>query len=137
MKKESVRLLVRYGITAGIAALITWIVTQTYGLSDAETAVEKYRILCDAFTIPGVIFVMVGLLIRLMDCGLLDGLSYAMRSLYRVFIPGAARQDEKFYDYLQRKKEERKGRHTAFILHVGILFMIPALIFYLLFYQLY
>ncbi len=137
MKKEIKGLLIRYGVTAGLAVLITCTVTQTYGLAEAQTPVEKYRILCDAFTIPGVTFTMVGLLIKLMDCGLLDGLSYAMRSLYRVFIPGAARQDEKFYDYLQRKKEERKGKHTAFVLHIGILFMVPAFIFYFLFYQVY
>lgn len=135
MKKENVRLLGQYGTACAVAGLMAWLVTRTYGLSEVQNTVERYRILCDAFTIPGVVFIMVGLLIRIMDRGLLDGLSYAMRSLYRVFLPMAARKDESFYDYVQRRRESRKGRHTAFILHVGILFMIPALVFMALFYR--
>lgn len=135
MKKENVRLLGQYGTACAVAGLMAWLVTRTYGLSEVQNTAERYRILCDAFTIPGVVFIMVGLLIRIMDRGLLDGLSYAMRSLYRVFLPMAARKDESFYDYVQRRRESRKGRHTAFILHVGILFMIPALVFMALFYR--
>lgn len=135
MKKENVRLLTQYGIACAVAGAMAWGVTQTYGLSEAQNAVEKYRILCDAFTIPGVVFVMVGLLVMIMDRGLLDGLTYAMRSLYRVFLPMGARKDESFYDYVMHRRESRKGRHTAFILHVGILFMIPALVFMALFYR--
>lgn len=135
MKKENVRLLGQYGTACAVAGVMAWLVTQTYGLSEAQNAAERYRILCDAFTIPGVVFVMVGALIGIMDRGLLDGLSYAMRSLYRVFLPMGARKDESFYDYVQRRRESRKGRHTAFILHVGILYMIPALVFMALFYR--
>ena len=135
MKKENVRLLGQYGIACAVAGLMAWLVTRTYGLSEAQNVAERYRILCDAFTIPGIVFVMVGALIRIMDRGLLDGLTYAMRSLYRVFLPMAAKKDESFYDYVQRRRESRKGRHTAFVLHVGILFMIPALVFMVLFYR--
>lgn len=135
MKKEHVRLLVRYGAACAVAGAMTWLVTRTYGLSEAQNTAEKYRILCDAFTIPGVVFVMVGLLAGIMGRGLLDGLAYAMRSLYRVFLPMSARKDETYYDYVQRRREARKGGRTAFLLHVGILFLIPALVFFALFYR--
>lgn len=137
MKKSVTGALLKYGITGGIAGLITFTVTQTYGLSEVQSQLERYRILCDAFTIPGVVFIMLGLLVKIADSGVLDGLAYAMRSLYRVFIPMAARKDERFWDYTQRKKEARKGRSLSFILHVGIAFMIPALIFMALFYHLF
>lgn len=134
MKKERVRRLVRYGAACAVAGAMAWLVTQTYGLSQARSAAERYRILCDAFTIPGVVFAMIGVLAGIMGRGLLDGLTYAMRSLYRVFLPMAARKDESYYDYVQRRREARKGGRTAFLLHVGILFMVPALVFFVLFY---
>lgn len=137
MKKKVTGLLLRYGITAMIAGLMTWLITNTYHLAEAQGKLERYRILCDAFTIPGVVFVMIGILIRLMDSGFIDGLTYAMRSLYRVFIPMGVREDEAFLDYVQRKREARKARNTGFILHVGLVFMIPAIVYFILFYQLY
>lgn len=135
MKRTIVTNLLKYGITCIVAGLLTLLVIQNYGFSEALGKAERYRILSDAFTIPGFTLVMVGLLIRIMDCGILDGLSYAMRSLYRVFLPMAAPRDETFWDYTQRKREARKGRKVSFILHVGILFMIPAIVFLILFYQ--
>lgn len=132
-KKRSI--LIRYGVTAALAGLLAYVVTRTYGLGEARSLAERYRILSDAFAIPGVVFAMIGILIRLTDSGILDGLSYAMRSLWRVFLPMAAREDISFLDYVTLKRESRKGKKTGFILHVGLLFLVPALIFLVLFYQ--
>lgn len=137
MKKAVTGTLVKYGVTCAIAGLMAFLVTQTYGLSAVQSRVERYRILCDAFTIPGVIFIMFGILLKIADCGALDGIAYAARSLYHVLIPMAGPKDESFWDYVQRKREARKGKNTSFILHVGILYMIPALIYMALFYKYY
>ena len=52
--------LLKYGITGGICAALVWLYISQRDFAAQET-MEQYRILCDAFTIPGIIAIMVGL----------------------------------------------------------------------------
>ena len=97
-------------------------------------AVEQYRVLCDAFTIPGALMVMVALLLSLNNLGALDTLMYLLSYLPRMLAPGAFGEPEKLIDYVEHRREKR-GKGFGFLYVVGFLFLGIAIVFLVLFYS--
>ena len=130
-------LLIKYAVCVIPAGLIATLVLSQHGYKEAATDMERYRILCDAFTIPGVILIMVGALIWISNTGFFDGISYSVGIALKRLLPFASIQmEDKYYDYKMRKKEARlKGYHFVFI--TGAVFLAAALFFMYKFYQLF
>lgn len=128
---------IRYAVTIFAGGALSAVILVLHGYFLAETLAERYRILCDAFTIPGVLIIMVGLLIVISNTGTLDGLSYAVKGIGRQFIPFLRLQNETFYDYVNRKKEKRKHHECLFLFVTGAIFMTAAIIFLILFNQVF
>lgn len=127
--------LLKYGISGVIcvAMVVFYAAVRDFF---AQALVEQYRILCDGFTISGVLAILAGALLAVTNQGALDGLTYACSTAFKALIPGGRLQTEKYYDYVQRKNEKRvKGYGFLFV--VGGICMALALIFMFLFYQLY
>ena len=122
-----------YAVTVLCGAALFAVILVLHGFFTAETVLDRYRILCDAFTIPGVIIIMFGLLFLIANTGALDGISYAVRGLGRQLIPFLRIQNEKFYDYVQRKSAKRKKRSCAFLFITGAAFLAAAVVFLILF----
>lgn len=129
--------LAKYGITSGIALMLIWVYCSSRDLFLLST-VERWRTLCDAFTIPGLCYIMIGFLMMIANNGFFDMLSYACSKAVGVFLPGRGFVDdgEKFYDYVQRKREKRVSGY-GFLFVVGGVLMAFALLFMFLFYRLY
>lgn len=113
------------------------------GLRDFKgiSLMEKYRMLCDAFTIPGVLLILVGALVWASDLGGFYGIgfvfNYAKKSLTHFFVPGSLGNTESYYDYIERKKSEGHLTGYGFLFIVGGITMAIALVFLFLFYQYY
>ena len=75
MNKKSRNNLLKYGITTFVAVLIASTVINLHGYDEAVTAADKYRILSDAFTIPGVVLMLCSLLVFVSNQGIFDGIS--------------------------------------------------------------
>ena len=129
--------LLKYGISGGIAFMLIWIYCSTRNLW-LQIPMERWRILCDAFTIPGLTYIMVGFLMMIANEGFFDMLSYACSKAVGMFLPGRGFSDdgEKYYDYVQRKKDKRVSGF-GFLFVVGGVLMAFALLFLFLFYRLY
>ena len=128
--------LVKYSIMAAVVALCAW---SYIDLRDFEGAVlmEKYRMLCDAFTIPGVGLIMIGGLCWVAGQGAVDGLTYAVRFAIFSLIPGKrVERDEKFADYVMRKRGKRTQGY-GFLFWSGLVSLLIAGVFMYLFYSLY
>jgi hypothetical protein len=126
----------KYGITAAAAGLITWLVADLHGLGFAADSAVKYRVLADAFTIPGITLIMLWLLALVSMEGIFDGISYALIYTASTLFPGmGGRKNEAYADYVERKAANRGTRKgIAFLWHVGAAYMIPAIVFTVLFY---
>ncbi len=137
-KKKLKNTILKYAACIVPGGLVSYIVIIQYDYNSATEVFERYRILCDAFTIPGVILVMAYLLVLIANAGAFDGIGYIMKIAVRKLIPflSAHYMPEKYYDYLERKKNS-KIKGVNFILFSGILFLVFALIFMLKFYQVY
>ncbi|MBQ8368654.1 MAG: DUF3899 domain-containing protein [Clostridia bacterium] len=131
--------ILKYGITAAAAGLITWTTLELHGFAYLTSDAERYRLLADAFTIPGVSLIMVWLLVLVSGEGIFDGIGYALSYTVTTLLPGMGnKKAEAYADYIERKQAARAGRMScAFLWHVGAAFMIPAAVFIVLFYGVY
>ena len=128
--------LIKYGCSAAFVALFagTYIASRDFGTADLVT---KYLILCDAFTVPGMLLILFGCLMWASTTGVLDGLGYVMRYAVFSLIPGKRlERDEKYGDYIERKSQNR-AKGYGFLFIAGLVTMAVALIFMALFYANY
>ena len=129
--------LTKYGITCGLAFVLIWIYCSSRDLF-LQSTMERWRILCDAFTLPGLTYIMVGFLMMIANEGFFDMFSYAASKAAGMLLPGRGFADkhEKFYDYVMRKRDKRVTSF-GFLFVVGGVLMAFALVFMGLFYGAY
>ena len=131
--------LLKYGISSGICLVLAYLYVSTrvdFSRPAATPLVDWYRILCDAFTIPGLVMLMLGCLMSLSNQGALDGIRYIATVGIRMLIPGAALNMEKYAEFKERRNANRTKGY-GFLYVVGIVFMAAALVFMALFYSIY
>lgn len=136
--KKSVKVeLITCAVLAAVGVLISYVFLQLNNYSLAETKAEQYRLLADCFTMPGVLFLMLGSLIWVSGLGALDGITFLLHRLWTSLIPGARLNgDETYYDYVQRKREKKPKAHRP-LLMVGAAFTVLGIIFIIMFYQVF
>ena len=131
--------LIKYGVTTGLALALAFFyvyVRVDFSNPGSLPLVEWYRLICDAFTIPGLILVMLGCLMSLSNTGAMDGLGYVVSIAVKMLIPGGATNMERYKEYLDRRRENRV-RGYGFLYLVGGGCMAIALVFMVLFYSIY
>lgn len=133
MNEKNISIIKRYAITATIGTAITVLTLYLRDFSTQTELAERYRILADAFSIPGVLMIMIWCMVAVSTTGFFDMISYGLSSFGRALIPFYKKEHENFYDYKTRKNSERFSDY-GFILIVGIVFTVVALIFTVLFY---
>ena len=127
-------LIIKYAVSLCLGALAVWV---TLGLRDfASIADEALRMkaLADSFTIPGVIFLMVGVLVWVSTTGFFDFIGYALGSFGRALIPMSKKPHQSFYDYKVSRMEKRASGYSC-IFVTGALLVAMAAIFTILFYR--
>ena len=129
------KVLIRYLITTVVAGLFALLIMYLHGFWETAELVNKYKILADAFTIPGILLIMITALVWISTDGFFDMLSYAMRRFGNALI---FRQSEykSFYDY-KVSRAEKRAHGYSFLFFVGLGFMVIAAVFMCLFYSLY
>ena len=139
MSPKLAKNLKKYGISSAIALLLAYaFAAMRVDFEDpsATALIDWYRILCDAFTVPGLLFLMCGCFMSLSNQGAMDGLGYVTVNAFKMLIPGAATKMERYKEYLERRRANRiKG--YGFLYVVGAVCMAVSLIFMALFYSLY
>lgn len=133
MDEKLLSYLKKYLLAFGIMGVFTLFILWLRDNSAVTDTAVGYLNLADAFLIPGVIILMVGLLVWVGNEGTFDMLAYGFSRAKNSFIPSPKYKDEKFYDYKMRRAEKRiKGYSFLFI--SGGIYMIPAVIFNILYY---
>ena len=131
--------ILKYGISTAIALMLAYaFVARRVDLKDpgATALVDWYLILCDAFTVPGLLFTMFGCFMSLSNQGALDGLGYVAVNGLKMLIPGGASKMERYKEYLERRRANRlKG--YGFLYIVGLVDLAISGVFMVLFYSLY
>lgn len=129
MSDKCKKILAKYITTLSISGIAIYFVLSNRGFFDSTDKVKKVLYLADAFTIPGVVLLMVGVMTWLSSrYGLFDGLSYSLGKLARSLIPGKDTYDERYLDYKERKMANRKSGYAFLFVCGGALFLV-ALVF--------
>ena len=124
----------KYSITAMIGAVFASLVIELHAYADAEAWSERFRILSDACTIPGVVILGIGALVMISNEGFFNGISYAVQYAVSMLIPGSNKKYEKYGDYVERKQEKGPIRGIAFLFVVGGVYLALGVLFTVLFY---
>ena len=94
---------------------------------------EKYRTLCDGFTVPGVLCLCLGALLWAGKNGAFSGIGYCFRVAGNALLPGH-REQETYYDYARRHQSRPP---YGFLLITGTVCLAIAITFLMLFYRMY
>lgn len=135
-KAKLIKTLVGYAVSIAAGVGLLLIVLHNYGYASAETQEEKMRILCDAFTIPGLSLMLCAGLVAVYNKGVFTGVTYGLRRVKDIFLPFLKTEYVKYPEY-KLKKEKKKVKNYSFLFFTGLVMTIPAVYFMIRFYQIY
>ena len=123
---------IQYGTCAVTTALLAAAYADIWNLCNAPLQ-ERYKLLCDAFTIPGMLMILLGTLLWVSNEGAFYGVSYCLRIALFALIPGKRKDAyEKYGDYVERK-QQKKVQGYSFLFWSGLVAMAIALVFFALY----
>ncbi len=125
---------VGYGFCLLYGVGLLLLVLHTYGYAAAGTEAERLRILCDAFTIPGVTLMLGAGLMAVYNQGVFTGVTYGLRRVKDIFLPFLRSEYVRYPDY-KRQKEEKKIRGYSCMFYTGLALTIPAVYCMIRFYS--
>lgn len=133
MKEKIIKNARKYLICFGIMAVITVIIMVSFGFFEEKSLSVKYTILSDAFSVPGMVMLLVGALIWISTTGFFDALAYGVGIIFKGFtLFKKGERFERYYEYKVRKAEKRTKGY-GFILISGAIYLLIGVIFILLF----
>ena len=138
MFQEKKKLLLKYLVCLGIAALMTVAVFAIDGFFTDDIAVN-IQILSDGFSVAGILMLLFAGMIFISSEGALIGIGFVIRNVFLAFIPMGRAKHEVYAKYRERKLSELKKQSDHCVLFTGLLFFAIGIIFsviwYLNFYQ--
>ena len=135
MRKSRKVMLLRCLSAAAVGGAVAW----WYGTSRWEeemALVLQYRVLCDAFSIPGIMMVLFAMLFSLNNLGALDTIAYLMSYLPRMIAPAAFGEPEKLIDFVEKRRTKR-SKGYGFLYIVGFIFLGIAIYYLVKFYSVF
>ena len=122
-----------YFITAATGLAVSIWTCISRNIFAAETKAQVFTILCDAFFVPGVLLLCVGLLMYAANEGIFNAISYGMKILGRSFRGKKDEKiiDEEFHEYHARVSQ-KKMKIKHFLL-VGVIYFVISIIFMVLY----
>lgn len=124
-KSRRIKLLRSYGITIAVGVLLGYLYLCANPLSDAPDMQTKFVFLCNAAFVPGILFVLSGLLVWCTGQGSIDGLTYSLGLFFKTINPfEKIGKPEKYHEYVERKNKKRlKGYSFLFVTGGAFIFV--------------
>lgn len=135
MRKSSKVMIRRYLSTLAVSSVVTWWYISARWSEDLPL-VEQYRVLCDGFSIPGIMMVMFALLFTLNNLGALDTIAYLMSYLPRMIAPAAFGDPEMLIEFVEKRREKR-SKGYGFLYVEGFIFLGIAIFYLVKFYSVF
>ena len=130
MKKPVWKSILKYGLAlaAGLGMVYAYVAPRDLA---SQTLIEQYHILCDAFTLPGLLMASVGLMVLMGNLGALDTLAFAVHYLLHTFIPLLGK-GKSYIDFVLERREHRVHGY-GFLFVVGLLLTAVGVVFLVLY----
>lgn len=130
--------LIKIGILLLIALAIVLTICGINGmLTEKLEPREEIKVLCDAFFVPGVVFIGISGLAWASDMGAFDGLGYSVSTMINTHMPAGKglnwHKKETYEEYKERKHapEKKKKLKASFVMGVAMLAL--AIIFFIVY----
>ncbi|MBQ3219100.1 MAG: DUF3899 domain-containing protein [Clostridia bacterium] len=123
-----------YSICVLIALLIAFLIASSNGAFKGVAKRTLYGILSDSFFGPGVLYICVGVLLKISESGFFDSITFILKRAFFSLIPGGRiRLDSNYKEYKKSKEEKRKKARYSSVFIVGLVFIALSVIFLLLY----
>ena len=134
MKKETGKILVKYLIYFGIAALITVVVFAIHGFFTDDLA-NNILVLADGFSVSGLLLVLFAGMLFVTSKGALLGVGFILRNTILAWIVPMGRSKQELYkDYRERKIKEIKKFADFGMLIIGLVYLVAGIVFNVIWY---
>lgn len=128
--------LIKYSSCVAAGLLVGYFYLSGHGFFD-QPLVDKYRLLSDAFMLPGFLMVAFGLLIFLANEGSFTGISFIAQKAVGLLIPFLYKQKgETYREYVERKTAKRTQGY-GFLFVCGCVFLAVSVVFVVLYSQIH
>lgn len=135
MKQENRELLIKYGISFGIASLISFFIISYKGFFTDSIAVN-IQILSDAFSVSGMLFLFFAGMMYISGEGIFIGVGYVLRNVVQAFIPMGRRNHEVYAKYRERKlAKTKRASADRCILVTGLVFFLIGITLTVIWYK--
>ena len=124
--------IIKYSISTGISLGLVFFILWLHQYWDQTELVEKYKILSDAFTVPGLLFILVGLLVALTNEGSLTALGWMLKRMFKLLNPFSDKNIERYSDYMESRQ---KVTGFSFLFYTGLAFAAVSIVFLVLYYS--
>lgn len=136
MSEKTRKFLIRFlvALAVGGALALLYLLAREF-FTGVHEGKDRFRYLADAFTIPGVMLILSGLLVWCTRQGAFDGVSFSVGLFFRtIFQPGNLTK-KSYPDYVAEKREKRKEKPgCAYLYLAGGVHLVVAIVFLLIFY---
>lgn len=130
MEKNKRAIFLKYLIAFLVATAIFFTVISIRNIFTLTDRQKIIGALSDGFTIPGVLFICLGLLVWLANLGSFHGIGYVMKHLFTMLIPLSKKNHETYADYIETRK---KTNGFSFLFIIGGFFLSLGILFLLLY----
>lgn len=96
------------------------------------TQVDQYHVLCDAFFLPGLIMVFLGLLMVMNNLGALDTMAFGLSYVLHMLAPVAFDKMDSYLNFIEKRRANRNGGY-GFLLVVGCVLIAVSVVFLVLY----
>ncbi len=122
-------------IFAFVGGLMTALYLRGHSLENAATLQERYMILCNAFTIPGVVILGIASLVLVSREGVFDGFAYTGYAIKSMFT--RVKEHIRYGDFVLERREKRKEKQLPVlpIFAAGLIYAAVAAFYLIRFYH--
>ena len=127
--------LLKYLIAMAVAAVIVVLMLWGRGYFGETVWKTQCRLLCDAFTLAGALFLLLCALVWVSSKGAFLGIGYAVGRFVHTLLPFLPKSRETYAEYRARKLGRSGGQSYAFLLVTGLVYFAVAIILLIVYYQ--
>lgn len=125
--------IIKYAVTMLVGAGFAVTTMYSRGLFSEISPQARAMDMSDGFFVAAVILIGFGAILWIATTGFFDIFGYAVRYALHLFVPMLYKDDgKKYYEY-HMEKEEKRGKPQYFILICGAVYLIAAVICYLVY----
>lgn len=133
-KEKRANGIIKYAITYGAMLLMSLTIVLSAELFKQTEIDEIMKILCDAFSVSGLLAICAGLLVMVANEGFFTSIKYLGKSVLGAFVPTARLKQKSYKEFKEKEDGKEKIKNFGFLFVCGLSFFIVGIVFLILFY---